>query len=319
MSSVSIIIVNYNGGDHLERCLDCLFDSTFVDFDVFIVDNCSTDHSLGSIQEKYQKLLEDKIHIIALGKNTGFAHANNIGIAESTGKWVCLLNADAYVTPNWLELLLLAAKDNPEYGFFGSHQINFSDPNLMDGTGDMYARNGRAWRRDFRQPRLNAVQENDEVFGACAAAAMYQRRILEEAGGFDEDFFCYFEDVDLSFRLRLLGNRCLHVANALVHHVGSGSVGGDHSEFALYHGYRNSFWTFIKNMPGTLLWRNLPRHLWLCFREIRFAKSIGMGKAAFRGKWQGVRALPRLLRKRKLIQSKRRVDADEIARLLQDK
>ena len=123
-----------------------------------------------------------------------------------------MLNNDAFPAPDWLERLLHAAESRPEFSFFGSHQYLFEPPehlqgrgDVLDGTGDMLARNGLAWRRDHMVPADLAVHISDEVFGACAAAALYDREAFKEVGGFEESYFCYFEDVDLSFKLRLAG------------------------------------------------------------------------------------------------------------------
>jgi GT2 family glycosyltransferase len=106
---------------------------------------------------------------------------------------------------------------------------------------------------------------------------------LHKAGNFDEDFFCYFEDVDLGFRLRLSGYRCLFVPGAVAQHVGSGTSGGQHSDFATYHGHRNIVWTFVKNMPGVLFWLLLPLHLALNVVTLFWFAGHGRAGVIFRG------------------------------------
>jgi GT2 family glycosyltransferase len=122
----------------------------------------------------------------------------------------------------------------------------------LDGAGDEYHVSGLAWRRFYNHLANGYGLKPEEVFGACAAAAMYRREDFLKIGGFDEDYFSYFEDVDLSFRLRLAGGRCLYVPDAIVHHVGSAST-GKLSDFVVYYGHRNLVWTFFKDMPGTLV------------------------------------------------------------------
>jgi len=96
-----------------------------------------------------------------------------------------------------------------------------------------------------------------ETFSPCAAAALYRASALREAGPFDADYFCYSEDVDLGFRLRLLGYTCWYAPDSVAHHVGSAITGG-RSDFTMYHGVRNGIWTYVKDMPGVLAWLCLP-------------------------------------------------------------
>ena len=178
----------------------------------------------------------------------------------------------------------------------------------------MYMTNGLAWRRDYQTPMDKAVDHDDEVFGACAAASMYKKSCFDEVGGFDEDYFCHFEDVDLSFRLRLAGYRCMHIADAVVHHLGSATAGGEESNFAIYQGYRNFVWTFVKCMPARLLLNYLPSHLNLNVRQIRSFIKQGKGKVIIKAKWHALAGLPRMLAKRKQVQGLCRVKDRELTR-----
>ncbi len=137
-----------------------------------------------------------------------------------------------------------------------------SSPERLDGAGDSYHVSGRAWRNGHGERRKCWAGEDAEVFAPCAAAALYRRHAFDEVGGFDEQYFCYFEDVDLGFRLRLRGHNCLYIHSAIVEHVSS-ALSGYRSDFAVYHGERNAVWTFFKNMPSALLWLYLPQHLLL--------------------------------------------------------
>ena len=140
---------------------------------------------------------------------------------------------------------------------------------------------------------------NTDVFAPCAAAALYRRDAFEDVAGFDEKFFCYFEDVDLAFRLRLRGYRCMYVHAAVVNHVSSG-LSGYRSDFAVYHGERNMVWTFVKDMPGPLLWRYLPQHVTLNLAALLFYPWRGQGRAVWRAKFDAIRGLPDVLRQRRL-------------------
>ncbi len=181
--------------------------------------------------------------------------------ASAESEWIALLNPDAFAEPRWLEALLVAAESNPEFDVFGSKLVNAADPTVLDGAGDAYHMSGLVWRIGHGSRLYRLLRK------MCAKYSRPVRRqhfigaaLLRELGGFDEDYFCYVEDVDLGFRLRLAGYRCLYVPQSVAHHVGSGTTGGQHSDFALYHGHRNLVWTFVKDMPGILFWLLLPLH-----------------------------------------------------------
>jgi GT2 family glycosyltransferase len=297
----------------LPRCLEALSAQTIRDFEVILIDNNSTDGSLDILKSYDSKL---PLRLEYLPKNQGFATANNIGARLAGGKWLVLLNADAFAEPEWLEKLLTAADKYLEYACFSSRQLRAFDPNIIDGAGDAYHVSGLAWRRFLGYPALEYGLEQQEVFSPCAAAAMVRRDAFLEVGGFDEDFFSYFEDVDLGFRLRLAGYRCLYVPTAVVHHVGS-VIFGERSEFAFYHSQRNMVWTFVKNMPSWMFWLYLPAHLLANLIYLTWYLFRLPGKAIWRGKWDALRGLSRMLRKRKEIQSKRRVQLPDLIRVME--
>jgi GT2 family glycosyltransferase len=150
-----------------------------------------------------------------------------------------------------------------------------------------------------------------EVFSACAAAALYPLKQFLEAGGFDEDYFAYQEDMDLGFRLRLRGLRCYLVPTAIVYHVGAGST-GRRSAFATYYGHRNLVWTYVKNMPVPWFWLYLPLHLaWSLFLVIYLALR-GQGLVIMHAKLDALRGLGSALRKRKNVQAERRIEFRDV-------
>jgi GT2 family glycosyltransferase len=190
-----------------------------------------------------------------------------------------------------------------------------SEPERLDGAGDSYHVSGRAWRNGHGASTTAWPAQNCEVFAACAAAALYRREAFEEAGGFDEQYFCYFEDVDLGFRLRLLGYRCLYVHDAVVRHVSSG-VSGYRSDFAVYHGERNAVWTFFKDMPASLLWLYLPQHVALNIAALAYYPWRRQGRVALRAKFDALRGLRDAWRRRRHVQRGRRVDAWTLRRAM---
>lgn len=298
MPLVSVIILVWKNSEHLAYCLSALQKQTFSNFDVTVVDNGSPDptHILSLCAETFTL----PINVKRLEVNTGFAAGNNFGVRNTNGHWLALLNDDAYPEPNWLEALVQAAEQNPTYTFFSSRQIQFSFPHLLDGAGDSLHVSGLAWRRFYNRPANSYGLTQMEVFSACPAAALYSRDEFLRAGGFDEDYFSYFEDVDLGFRLRLNGGKCLYVPTAVVNHVGSAST-GKRSDFSVYYGYRNMIWTFFKNMPEPYIWFLLPLHISVVFFFAAYLTLRGQGRIIWKAVFTALYGLPNVWRKRKAI------------------
>jgi GT2 family glycosyltransferase len=311
VAQVTVIIVNWNGGEYVRRCLLALRGQTYTDFRVLVVDNASTD---GSAQRVAQDFPEAEL--IHAGGNLGFARGNNLGIDHAAGsEWVALLNPDAFAEPAWLEKLVAATRQHPECASFGSRLLRADDAATLDGIGDVYHISGLHWREGFHKPAAGRGAQAKEIFSPCAAAALYRASALREAGPFDADYFCYSEDVDLGFRLRLLGYRSWYVPDSIAHHVGSAITGG-RSDFTMYHGVRNGIWTYFKDMPGALLWICLPA-LVLGFGSVTVKLALrGQGGAAWRGLRDAVSGLPKVLAKRREIQARRRASLVSIWRAL---
>lgn len=298
---VAVIIINWNGEQYLERCLTALAKQTAKPYEIILVDNASADGS-AKIADHFPS-----VRLISLDRNTGFARGNNLAIeaASAESEWIALLNPDAFAEPGWLEALLVAAETNAGFDVFGSRLVNAADSALLDGEGDAYHVSGLVWRRGHGAPVRVVAAEQREVFSPCAAAALYRRSALLEVGGFDEDYFCYVEDVDLGFRLRLAGYRCLYVPKSVAYHVGSGTSGGQHSDFSTYYGHRNLVWTFVKDMPGMLFWLLLPLHAAMNLASIVWFALRGRGGLILRAKRDALLGLPKMWRKRQYIQEKR--------------
>ena len=311
VGGVAVIIINFNSGTLLGECLRHVRAQTRRPDRIIVMDNASRDGSADRLESDYPG-----IEVIRLNHNLGFAAANNLA-ARRAGEveWLALLNPDAFPEPDWLERLLTASQAHPECASFGARMVDAGDPGRLDGTGDVYHVSGLAWRRDHGKPIGTGASEADEIFAPCAAAALYRRKAFCEAGGFDENYFCYFEDVDLGFRLRLLGYGCRYVPDAVVRHVGS-AVTGRHSPFSLYHGHRNLVWTWCKNMPVPLFWLYLPQHLLLNLGSVVWFALCGRGGVVLRAKWDAMRGLPRVWWQRQRIQKQRRVNGNDIRRAM---
>lgn len=298
--SVAVVIVNWNSGAFLDRCLRALESQHYSPQKVIIVDNASSDDSLKAADKTSLNL-----SIIQLADNAGFAKANNIAVAECTAvDWIATLNADAFPEPDWLAELMQTSEQNPEYVFFASCMLKDGNVELYDGAGDDYFISGLAKRRHYLKPFVAHENVKREVFAPCAAAALYNRKAWEVVQGFDEDFFCFFEDVDLGFRLRLKGYKCLYVPQAVVRHVGGGLTSKISGTVVMY-GHRNLVWTFFKNMPLPLMILTLPFHFIINVISIAYFMTQPQRMSLLSGKWQAVKGLPRFLAKRKQVQKNR--------------
>mgnify|MGYP003390048204 CR=1 FL=1 len=298
--STAVIIVNYNAGSMLARCLEALGRQTYCDFHTIVVDNGSSDGSAEGIESRYPR-----VTLVKAGANLGFAAGNNLGLQHAGAvQWVALLNPDAYAAPDWLERFVGAAAKT-EFDFFGCRMRLADAPDILDGTGDVYHVSGVAWRRDHGVRVSEGAGDADEIFAPCAAAALYRRADLEAVGGFDESYFCYFEDIDLAFRLRLRGLRCAYVPDAVVDHVSSG-ITGKRSDFATYHGHRNMVWTYVKDMPAPLFWLYLPLHLFANLLGVAVCALRGQFGVVLRAKRDALFGLPRVLRERRRVQAETR-------------
>jgi GT2 family glycosyltransferase len=308
----SVVIVTWNSALYIPRCLDALVAQVCRDFEVVLIDNGSRDGCLDAVENRWPAL---RFRVERMGVNKGFAAANNIGARLASGKWLAVLNPDAFPEPNWLEELLGAAANNPDFSFFASRQLQANDSQLLDGAGDIFHISGMAWRRFAGWPASQFGLETQEVFSPCAASALYSRQAFLQVGGFDEDFFTYHEDVDLGFRLRLRGFRCLFVPKAVVHHIGSAALGAQ-SDFALYHWQRNLIWSFVQNMPSALLWAALPSHLMANLIFTLHYMFLGRGRVLWKAKKDALRGLPRAFTKRRGIQQYRSVSLKDLSRIL---
>lgn len=309
-SSVTVVIVNWNGGALLQQCLRHLLRQSVRPARILLMDNASDDGS----SARAERL--PGITVRRLGANLGFAAANNRALAECDTEFVALLNPDALPAPDWLACLLDAASRHPEVVAFGSRQVAFGRPAVLDGIGDVYHLSGLVWRHGHGRAERPADRLPRDIFSPCAGAALYRREAVLQVGGFDEDYFCYVEDVDLGFRLRLAGLTSKYVPEALVYHLGAGTSGGRHSDFTVYHGHRNLVWTFVKNMPGALFWALLPIHLALNAVSLVWFALRGQGTVVLRAKRDALRGIPRMWRKRRLIQAGRRASLGDIWRVL---
>lgn len=279
---VTIIIPNYNGKHFMKECLDSLAHQTEKKFEIIVVDNASTDGSVTYLQEEYPN-----IKLITLNKNYGFSKAVNEGIKAAKTPYVILLNNDTKAAPSYVENLLKAIKKSPKIFSVSPKMIQLYNPDLLDDAGDLYTIIGWGVARGAGRS-VNAFNRADEIFSACAGAAIYRRNIFDEIGYFDENHFAYLEDIDVGYRAKIYGYRNMYCPTATVLHVGSGTSGSKYNTFKVELSARNSVYLNYKNMPFLQLLINLPFLLLGYFVKILFFYKIGFLRDYLNGLKKGV-------------------------------
>jgi GT2 family glycosyltransferase len=307
----SVIIPNWNGAAHLPTCLDALQRQTFTGFETIVADNGSTDGSLDLLSERYPK-----VRVIALPRNQGYAGGCNAGLRAATGQVLVVLNNDTEVEPAWLAELLLALEQHPEAGMATPKVLLWDDRTRLHTTGDYVRTNGipdsrGVWQRDEGQ-----FDDQIYVFGASGVAPAYRREMLDDIGLFDAAFKSYCEDIDLSWRAQLAGYRCVYTPRAVLYHKVSATGKGTIRSFYVA---RNTIWTLVKNLPPSV-WQvhrgEIMAAQWQRLADALRAWRGSAARATVRGQLASLNGLPAMVRKRRAIQSARRVDAATIESLL---
>jgi hypothetical protein len=318
---ISVVIPNWNGKKFLKTCLDSLRSQSFKDFEIILVDNGSKDESVKFVEENYPE-----VEIIALKENTGFAKAVNIGIRNAKGNLVALLNNDTEAHPDWLKNLKLAFEKYPEHAFFACKMLCFDQRDIIDSAGDGYSLLGKRYsihrigsgQKDG--PKFNQFRE---VFSACGGAAAYRKKLFEKIGLFDEDFFAFCEDIDLSFRAQLAGLRCLYIPSAVVYHLRGATVKKT-NYFNEYLRARNEIYLLIKNVPSWFMIKHLRQtiwfNLWWTFKDLikiitryKYDETVN---ARLKGRLSALRNFWKMYKKRRLIQKNRQVSLKYLESIL---
>jgi hypothetical protein len=247
--TASVILVNYNGLRYLDPCLEALRGQDFDGgFDVTLIDNASTDGSVDHMRRHHRW-----VRLITASRNLGFAPATDLALRSVAGEHLVLLNNDTEVHPGWLAALVEAAERDRGAGAVTSKLVFADRPDVIQNAGGLLLTDGSGGDRGTGERDHGQFDASEEVFGACGAAMLLRRDALSDAGAFDESYFMYYEDTDLSWRLRLLGWRVIYQPTAVVEHSHSGTS-GEWSDFFLFHVDRNRLFTILKNAPPGLVW-----------------------------------------------------------------
>ncbi len=248
---VSIIIPNFNGKQYLKDCLNSIKKQNFSLYEVIIIDNGSTDESVEYIKDNY-----DEFTLIQNRENLGFATAVNQGIKASNAEYVFLLNNDTELEVECVSKLLNCIDKDETIFAVSSKMIQNQNRNLIDDAGDEYTILGFT-QKVGNNRSTEFYQRKREIFSACAGAAIYRRNIFDIIGYFDENFFAYMEDLDISYRARIYGFKCVYCPEAVVYHHVSATSGSKYNTFKIRLAARNNVYVPYKNMPWPQLILNL--------------------------------------------------------------
>ena len=325
---VGVVVANWNRKELLGACLDSLARQSHGSFEVVVVDNGSADGSAALVEEM-AKGYPVPLHLIANSANVGFCAANNQGIFSTDSELVALLNNDAEAEPGWLEALERAIRQGEDIGMAASKVLVWEDRTRIDKCGHLIYPDGQNRGRGSGQTDRGQFSRTEEVLWPDGCAAMYRRAMLEDIGGFDEDFFAYADDAELGLRARWAGWRCLYTPDAVVRHHRGATLGlGSARRLTLIE--RNRVLLAVKLFPWSLLWANgvfllarIGAGMWAAARnrgEMRHYPGMG-GKftaalALLRGTAQAVPLIPTMLRKRQALRTKRRLTGRQIRKLL---
>lgn len=248
---VSVVIINFNSGKYIHRCLEALQAQTHPRIEIFVIDNCSTDGSSQMLQE----LPKETFRYYRFDTNVGSSAANNYGIRHAKGDYVLILNADVFLDPNYIRLCVEAFDRDPSIGTVTGKLLSDSDHTIIDTTGIILYKEGVGDERGMGERDDGQYDRDDYVVGACCAAAMYKKTMLEDIRYkdeyYDEDYFAFVEDLDLSVLSTLIGWKTLYIHQAVGYHVRGGST-SSMSDFVKFLNLRNSELLYRKLLSRSL-------------------------------------------------------------------
>lgn len=281
---VSVVIPNYNGIRYLGACIDSLWRQTYTNFEVIIIDNASQDNTYEWLEN------DERIIFKRLDKNYGFSKAVNEGICLAKGEYVILLNNDTVIEEDFIERLVLTVESTPEIFGISSKMIDYFNRDIVDDAGDEYTLLGYTHKIGMGDFIDNYI-EPYQVFSACAGASLYRKQVFEEIGYFDEQFFAYMEDVDISYRARIYGYENVYCPEAKVYHIGSATSGSKYNAFKVKLAARNNIYVPYKNMPLLQLIINSPFLALGIVIKMLFFLQRGFGKEYVEGLKEGFATL----------------------------
>ncbi len=308
---VSVIIPNYNKFDLLENCIKRLLQGSLVADEIIVVDNGSSDFRI-------DVLFDPRVRVIYLPENIGFSKAVNIGIHEAKGDYIAILNNDTEVDSDWLKNISRTFEEHSNVLFVTSKIKSLKNKDLLDDVGDVILPSGKVYKIGNGEMDTGQYGKQRFIFGASGCASVYRREFFEKVGYFDEDFFAYLEDVDLSFRANLLGLKCLYVPDAIVYHYGSATTGSQYNKFTVFYLGQNTLNVITKNYPFRVILKFLPSVLLYIMSLQVYFLIKGYGKSFFRGILRGIEMMGIMKNKRREIMSSCVLAEDEVLKYFEE-
>jgi len=311
-SSVSVVIVNFNGKDFLKQCLRTLLDTEYPNYDIVVVDNASTDGSKAEIESSFCS--NPKIKIVANSDNVGHSEGCNIGARITKGQYIVFLDSDVeFEKKNWLQELVKVMEHDKTVGLAQAKIVLSEDKRCVDCVCVAVDALG-TWAANYGSQE-ERFKENFEILAASSGCCIIRREVFEQVGGFDADYFIYDDDTDLSLRTRLLGYKVMFVPSAMVIHRGGVLRGA--SGMMLYHSSKNRLNTVLKNYELKNVWWRFS--VLIFFTIIVSAgffvvKKHDAAKATLKGAINPITTLPKIWKKRLVLQSKRHINDSELVR-----
>lgn len=300
---VSLVVLSWNGMEHLDLCLSSLSNQTYRDFEIILVDNGSTDGSKAWVEAHYPMVRVERTE-----HNLGVPGGINYGLARASGRYVAILNNDLEAEPQWLAESVRALEEWPAAGFTASRVRLFYQRDRLDTAGDLYFSAGFPAKRGWLHRDGPEFDEARWVFSACAVAALYRRELLAAVGFMDEDFEAGQEDLDLSFRAQLQGYKCRYVPAAIIYHKLGATVGKGLSSPQHQRRFHRNIWLVrLKNLPTSLWIRYLPQMIIAELAVLYRACRSGRLKVLLQARREVLQNLGRTLAKRREIQARRTV------------
>jgi GT2 family glycosyltransferase len=307
-TDVTVTVINYNGRHLLEVVLPSIFGQTVRGFPVHVVDDHSTDDSLDYLRKSWPQ-----VHVLPSERNLGITRTMSRAVASADTPYVALLNSDLELDERWLEEMLAALDARPEAAAADGKMLEYYRRTHLDGAGDVMARTGYPRRRGQGELDRGQYDTPGEVFSATGGAALYRRSAFDSVGLFDGDLYAYYEDADWGFRARLQGMTAWYQPTAVAYHMGSATTKREPGRFD-HLIVRNQIIVTLKNFPGRMLMRRLPRILAFQAKWLAFDVRHRRGRSHLRGVWGAVQMLPSTLRKRRKVQRTRTVPLPELER-----
>ncbi len=288
----SVIVVNFNGMPYLETCLRSVLNQSYLDFEVILVDNNSSDGSLAYARERFPDLL-----IVANEKNLGYAAGINSGIAHAKGKYLAPLNVDTEVEQNWLAPMVEFLDANPEAGAVTPKSLLYRNRNKVGVMGLDVHITGLGFVRGLNKQDSSLSQEPFPVAAVSGCSFLVRREIVERMGGLNEDNFMYYDDVDLSWMVNLMGYEIYCIPRSIVYH-----------EYELKMSPQKMFWLEYGRLSSLLCYLKPPT-LIVLLPALVFTEALIMGYCLVRGPrhiWAKIRAEAAALRNLRGIMRRRR-------------